>query len=246
MTEQQRVDLSLASHPWHAAYWAILAPTLYALIIVRISVSMMPVVGEVLAGERPGTENLQWLIYTLISFLVLIRMTQWADRIGAGPFAGTMRARQDWLALSALLGPVVLMGGYAVAGALFGGGDPDWAFREERDLDLLGPAGFGLMMIANVVILSPIVEEVAFRGILLGCLLGRGAPPGVAAVGSSAAFAGMHFQYTLIGLVPIFATGMFFAWLRIRTGGMAAPIVAHMAANAAPVFLLGLQAGATG
>lgn len=81
------------------------------------------------------------------------------------------------------------------------------------------------------VITAPIFEEMTFRGLLLGCLLARGWNPWIAITVTAAAFASTHGQYYLPGLASVFVGGLLFGALRVLTGGIAAPILAHMAMN---------------
>lgn len=92
------------------------------------------------------------------------------------------------------------------------------------------PAALVLMLIA-VVVVAPIGEEIAFRGFLFrGLSLTRFRVPG-AIVLTSAVWALMHGQYDGFVIVQIFATGLFFGWLRWRTGSTLLTIILHMLAN---------------
>lgn len=86
------------------------------------------------------------------------------------------------------------------------------------------------------VIAAPVFEEMVFRGLLLGCLLARGWNPWIAVAVTAAAFASTHGQYYLPGLVSVFVGGLLFGWLRIISGGLAAPLLAHAAMNAWVVY----------
>lgn len=86
------------------------------------------------------------------------------------------------------------------------------------------------------IIAAPIFEEMAFRGLFLGCLLARGWNPWIAISVTATAFASIHGQYYLPGLLSVFVGGLLFGALRVLTGGLAAPIVAHMTMNAWVVF----------
>lgn len=86
------------------------------------------------------------------------------------------------------------------------------------------------------IVTAPIFEEMAFRGLFLGCLLARGWNPWIAIGVTAAAFASIHGQYYLPGLLSVFVGGLLFGALRVLTGGLAAPIMAHMTMNAWVVF----------
>ena len=104
-------------------------------------------------------------------------------------------------------------------------------------------------LLLNVLVIIPvgtiIVEEVAFRGTLLGLL--TVIVPGARAIAVSALLFGLwHLepvltnthggatQVALVGLGTVAATsaaGAAFSWLRLRSGSLLAPILAHRATN---------------
>jgi len=87
-----------------------------------------------------------------------------------------------------------------------------------------------LLLGLNVVLLGPVAEEVAFRGLLqpaLGKWLG---PAGSVAV-TSVLFASAHWYYGL--RVPIIAfVAAVLGWARVASGGLRAPIALHVLVNA--------------
>lgn len=110
------------------------------------------------------------------------------------------------------------------------------------DLDLSGDArdlfdspGPTVLLAMAVVVIAPIVEELFFRGLLLGALLVRWGER-AAVVGSSVLFGVTHFQ--LLQLPALIAAGLCFAILRVRTGTLGPAIWAHVAFNASTVVLL--------
>lgn len=92
---------------------------------------------------------------------------------------------------------------------------------------------FGLggkaLLVAAVVIVGPIAEELVFRGILLPRLA---ASLGTAAGlwGSALAFGLIHPHYEF-GVLVVAWYGAVLGWARLRTGGLAAPIALHVAIN---------------
>ncbi|TAJ25365.1 MAG: CPBP family intramembrane metalloprotease [Reyranella sp.] len=77
-------------------------------------------------------------------------------------------------------------------------------------------------------ILAPLVEELVFRGLLYGWVAGRWG--GLAAfLVSSVAFAAAHAEPAHIFLVA--PLGLWFGWLRWRTGSLVPSIAAHMINN---------------
>ncbi|MCF6743466.1 CPBP family intramembrane metalloprotease [Blastococcus sp. KM273128] len=93
-------------------------------------------------------------------------------------------------------------------------------------------------------------EEVAFRGVLLAALL-RLLPPRAAVAVSAGVFGIWHirptlsaatantvadgpvglFAVVLLGCAATAAAGIFFAWLRLRSGSLLAPLLLHLATN---------------
>lgn len=90
-----------------------------------------------------------------------------------------------------------------------------------------------------------VVEELAFRGALLG-LLRQAMPTARAVVACSLLFGLWHVPAVLAAtsgsqshvlaaaagtFVATFAAGIFFCWLRVRSGSLLAPAMAHLATN---------------
>jgi membrane protease YdiL (CAAX protease family) len=84
-------------------------------------------------------------------------------------------------------------------------------------------------LIAWAAVLAPIVEEMYFRGRLLDALSTK-IGPGWAGTISSLAFAAIHGIKEFIPAYLVFSFALL--TLRRRTGGLAAPILAHMINNA--------------
>ena len=81
------------------------------------------------------------------------------------------------------------------------------------------------------VIAAPLYEELAFRGLLMGCLLARGWRPRWAILYTAALFAITHVQYYPSGMLMVFVSGVFFGYLRYVSGGLYAPMLAHALLN---------------
>lgn len=237
------IDQIFARHPLHAGYWAMIAPTLYAFVIVGVSILLSEDVAEIIRMEREGAAQLAWTIYVMVNFAVLYRLMRWTERMQTGYFGGSLRVDPVWLWIAAGAAPFIMPTVHIVINAVTGLTPTEMLSIETEQRQMFSPGAAGLSMAMAVIVLAPLIEEIGFRGVALGCLLGRGAPPIVAAIATSAAFAVLHTQYTLVGMIPVFVLGLFLAWLRIASGGIAAPIVAHMAANALPIALLALNPG---
>ncbi|MFZ5778835.1 MAG: CPBP family intramembrane glutamic endopeptidase [Pseudomonadota bacterium] len=96
-----------------------------------------------------------------------------------------------------------------------------------------------LISLAILAGLAPVVEELTFRGLLYGWLAGRWGP--VAAwIVSSLAFAAAHVE--LAHAVLVLPLGLWFGWLRWRTGSLWPSLVAHIANNGLAVSAAALLA----
>lgn len=92
---------------------------------------------------------------------------------------------------------------------------------------LLSPAAFGFVLF-SVVVVTPITEEVVFRGFVYATLR-RTLGPLAAIALSAAAFAAMHAY--AFGLLPLFVIGFLLAYLYERTGSLWASVTAHAVNN---------------
>ncbi len=98
-----------------------------------------------------------------------------------------------------------------------------------------GPAGW-LVLGLVVVVGAPLVEELFYRGLLLGSLRKRGIPPALACLLCGAVFAAMHLQpLQFVGLLVL---GTVLAGLVLRTGRIGGAVVAHATFNLVTVVVL--------
>lgn len=98
-------------------------------------------------------------------------------------------------------------------------------------LQLETAATVGALLV--VVLVGPIAEEMLFRGWMQGglrLLLG----PTAAVVLTAVLFGALH---GLLLTLPLGLLGFLFGWLRERSGGLAAPVLAHMLHNTIMVVL---------
>ena len=104
----------------------------------------------------------------------------------------------------------------------------------ESDIFFDGPAV--LLTFQALAFITPISEELFFRGFIFRGLLPKMGPLGAIAA-SALVFSAFHLSLGV--LVPIFITGLLLAWLYWRTGSLWAAIGAHAGQNA---LALGMQA----
>ena len=233
---------TLARAPFMAAFWALLAPFLFQVVGAELLGLFWPGFFEVIKDEDAARSAIRavWIaqcVFLLAHFAVL---SLWSERMGAGAFAGQMRASQNWVIAAILLGPVILLLPTLIAGLIFGG-EESWRYSGEVNESLFATRNWSGSYLVYALLLAPLVEEITFRGVALGTLLARNVPPGMAMVLSSAAFTFLHVQYSVPALAVVFISGLGFAWLRLRSGTVLVPILAHMAANGFVTFLASLS-----
>lgn len=115
-----------------------------------------------------------------------------------------------------------------------------WEPSASADLTtVFGDGGVGILLaVAMVVVVGPFVEEIVFRGVILGALRGR-LRPWPAIVVSSAIFALYHFSAWVA--LPTFLLGIALGWLASRFKTLWPAIALHALYNGvvvAAVFLI--------
>jgi uncharacterized protein len=88
------------------------------------------------------------------------------------------------------------------------------------------------LFLFNTVVLAPVTEEVLFRGFLLPSWGRSWLGPIGAVAATSAIFAAMHIQYDVCGMIAVGLAGGVYGWLRLRSGSLLPPILAHCVGNA--------------
>ncbi len=140
--------------------------------------------------------------------------------------------RNDLLPAAAALAAVFLanMAGTAI-GSRIGedySGAPDLSF---------GRLATAVIFLVGV-LLAPAAEELFFREMLLTRIL-AGAPRWLAITATAAAFGAFHLAAGGVVLVLTLASmGVVLAWLRLKTGSLAAPFLVHALNNAIALVLL--------
>jgi len=223
--------MALAVRPWGSLFWSLWAYWFLIPLLFQFVQAFAPDLYELAGSDAAGGARALWLVFLIAEGSALVFMIIWAERIGAGSFAGVMRINPGVAGLSLVGGPMVMYIAFVFTAAIFANGDPNWAIRDGIDLDIYNPETAGILLFVSIVVVAPIFEEVALRGIGMGCLLARGWEPGMVIGLNALIFTLMHTQYNPPALIPIFITGAFLGWLRVRTGSIAAPILAHMGAN---------------
>lgn len=100
---------------------------------------------------------------------------------------------------------------------------------KEVNSDIFFEGAAVLLTYQALAFITPISEEIFFRGFIFGGLLPR-LGPWRAMAASALVFSAFHLNFAV--LIPIFITGFLFAWLYWRTGSLWAAIGAHAGQNA--------------
>ena len=105
-----------------------------------------------------------------------------------------------------------------------------WEFLTPPDLpsDLLLPGGWVVFSVIALAVITPVAEEIFFRGFVLSGLSGSWGF-GPALVVSSALFAGLHPEPGII--IPVFVTALLLGGLYRYTGSVRPCIAVHAAQN---------------
>jgi uncharacterized protein len=181
------------------------------------------------------------LVLVAIQAAVLATALAWLAARGA--LSRVMAPRRPARSLDAALGLGVGLASFLTLvialGALFQLlGDVEGP--EQQALDDVAAGGLdALLAVTLAVLLAPVLEELVFRGGLHGSLRARvGVWP--AALISSTVFAAIHLEVITSSpafLVQLFVLGLIFVWLYERTGNLLAPVLAHLAFNAASLTI---------
>lgn len=106
--------------------------------------------------------------------------------------------------------------------------DLDYLRPPDIDGDIIFPGVGILLTLQALSVVTPISEELLFRGFALRGLL-RSMGPGPAVVASALVFAALHLEPG--AMIPIFLTGLALGWLYVKTGSLWPCIAAHAGQN---------------
>lgn len=144
-----------------------------------------------------------------------------------------------WGALAGFAG-LFLAGIVALITASIAGDFSSAAGDVALDLREEGPFWALLVFAVMIMVGAPIVEEIAFRGMLFNALRKKGLNAAWTIVVTAVVFSAFHFEpIRFFVLLPI---GLMYGWVRWKTGSLGAAMVAHGVNNtpAALVVLLGV------
>lgn len=202
-----------------------------ALIVAQLLAVFLYVLGMRLAHPGLSTssvlsDNVTIVRVTVISIgptiLFLWGLTRFRTRAVAGYLALCWPSlRQFAISVVAF---VLFMAGLAVFAHLM---EPGSDVKFMLDIVSAARAANAIpLMIAAVVIAAPVGEELVFRGFLYRTLeLKFGGTTAI--VVTALGWAVLHIQYSLVGMVAIFAGGLFFGAIRRYSGSLYVTILMH-------------------
>ena len=205
----------------------------YAMLAALVAYSVLASVAISVASIGDETGDVAYPAWTLASLYIVFVAIAWffsVRKYRVGWHVLGLRAPSGrWpfaLAALALLASLLVFTAYRLAAEQSGVG---WLQPPEVPSEVFGVGLERALNVVAIVGLAPFVEEVFFRGFVLG---GLAAAFGDlwAVVISSALFTLMHVSPATF--IPLFVTAMLLGWLYLRTRSIWPPIAAHSTQNA--------------
>jgi membrane protease YdiL (CAAX protease family) len=123
---------------------------------------------------------------------------------------------------------------------------PDWGDFGIGLTDFRAVRAAGTALVAlycfNLVIVTPIIEEIAFRGFLYRGWSSPPLGPRAAIVLTAVVFGAAHVQYSWLGMVDVGVSALFLGWLRWRSDSIIPSMLSHATMNVAALISLALAA----
>ena len=227
-----RVSAALLPPPWRGWEGVVVLVRGGALGVIALgTLYLYSVVGP----ERPFTRvmlgtatNLAFVPVLVLAYRRLLRPSglRFGESFGLVPVAGGWRSL--FLVFLALLAVGQLGEGVMDVAGRWLGLSAHWTEWFDRELVWGAPVVVGVTLL-DTVVLTPVFEEIVFRGLLFATLRRRFGWS-VAAVLSAAIFAVAH-GYGVLGFAAVFWSGFLWAWAYERTGSLLPSIASHAADN---------------
>jgi len=227
-----RVGAAILPPPWRGREGVVVLVRGGALGVITLSVLYLY---SVVGPEQPFTRvmlgtvtNLAFVPVLVLAHRRLLRPSElrFSDSFGLVPVAGGGRSLA--LVFLALLAVGQLGEGVMDVAGRWLGLSAHWTEWFDRDLVWGAPLVVGVTLL-DTVVLTPVFEEIVFRGLLFATLRRRFGTS-VAAVLSAAIFAVAH-GYGVLGFAAVFWSGLLWAWAYERTGSLLPSIASHAVDN---------------
>ena len=218
--------------------WQI-AAGIYAFMIYRFAAAKAAfAIGSLYPEQQDAVAT--WIIVHLMGLAIVATVWYLGLRHSRDPLAVLRLSGVQWprkrtilLMFGVLAASLILTHIYSVIVEWL---DLDQFATPDVDSDIFFDGPAVLLTFQALAFITPISEELFFRGFIFRGLLPKMGPWGAIAA-SALVFSGFHLSLGV--LVPIFITGFLLAWLYWRTGSLWAAIGAHAGQNA---LALGVQA----
>ena len=231
-------DAEAAQPPW--TLWDITAGLFLFLGLLFALYFVLPAIGALYPAGEAALDT--WVAVHLLAACAFFVVWVMGLRRAASPFRAIGLTRPGTsLPVTALLAVAALA--FSILASFVYGFVVDRLGIEvlqppEIEADVIFP-GIGILLTMQALALvTPLSEEVMFRGFVLRGLLYR-IGPGPAVVATALIFGAFHLDAGTI--IPIFFTGLALGWLYVRTGSLWPCIAAHAGQNA--IALLAVRAG---
>jgi membrane protease YdiL (CAAX protease family) len=181
-----------------------------------------------------------WISVHLMGLAIVATVWYLGLRYSRDPLAVLRLSGVQWPRNRTILLMIGVLAASLIATSIYSGIvewlDLDQFATPDVDSDIFFDGPAVLLTFQALAFITPISEELFFRGFIFRGLLPKMGPWGAIAA-SALVFSAFHLSLGV--LVPIFITGFLLAWLYWRTGSLWAAIGAHAGQNA---LALGMQA----
>lgn len=196
-------------------------------IVVFGAVVLLALAIDAMRDNLVGVLSLTLIVHAILCLFFLVQLLRrtWVSPAAIGVCRPTWRlAHLLWQIPSAL---IILVAIQATMFAVLGGEDPIPGSSTSEGMAGLSPV-FALAGFIGIAVLTPLWEELLFRGVLLSSMRQRWGP-GIAVVASSVIFAIVHGIPIL--LPYMLGLGLVLGGLRIFHGNLWAPLAMHITIN---------------
>ncbi len=216
-------------------FWATILWLAIALVISVVTVTLLLLLtGLVFDIDRVSDASFVETMTPIVALIFVgvlvwkVRRIQWSPRDYFALARPTRRAL-----MIAVIGACVLALIEVLPTLYF---DTDWGnfgtgLTDFRAVRAAGPALVALY-IFNILLLTPVIEEIVFRGFLYRGWSAPPIDPRRAIVLTALAFGAAHLQYSWLGMLNVGLSGLFLGWLRWRSDSVIPPMLSHASMNA--------------
>ncbi len=192
-----------------------------------------------IAGPPPNTITSSQLVIVLVSQIITVALTLAAAQAAPGGLVEALHLGEPLGGNRAYLyALVVLVPVLAVINAAAYVANPA-TYLDDFKIFLQAVRGDRPLIAATAIGAgAPLSEELLFRGFLLASATATSIPFWPAALLVNVAWTALHIQYSWIGILEVFAIGVFLSWTIWKTGSLRVPLVCHAVYNSSLFVLM--------